>query len=316
MVCARVRWRRKPCLVKTDVWWRREIKVTSENKGRCRPESAAHSLFCELRRLEIVKSDGDLVLQWGGEVKEDFLYAPRSCMMSGKAWRYVWRSLTQGSEESWVFCELCGLEIVKSEGEIWILNVNWRVGSWHWHRQGANPTRVVSHLISHLSKEWGTKIGKRIARISSELWITGITEYSIDRNLRRPIILAWSLCCDVLHDHSWRRWWFWRSNPSMPRVYTPSCRQWFQNLCSNSRMDLFPCLMMRTAGLMSRMNEGVRCVSILPFFLTKTQAGIESQKNIAVLKRAMTQRHAGWSSKDWKSKSCWRSSPAEEVGRN
>ena len=45
--------------------------------------------------------------------------------------------------------------------------------------------------------------------------------------------------------------------------------------------------------------NNVSCVSIPIFILSKTEAGIESQENIAALKRAMTHRHAGWSSKDW-----------------
>ena len=42
------------------------------------------------------------------------------------------------------------------------------------------------------------------------------------------------------------------------------------------------------------------------------------KKKNAVLKRAMTQRHAGWSSKDWKSrsKSYWLQSAGEDTGES
>ena len=64
-----------------------------------------------------------------------------------------------------------------------------------------------SELFGTNSKEWCTSIRKRIARLSSELWITG-EEYSINKNLRRRVILEQSLHWDVLQDHFWRRWWF------------------------------------------------------------------------------------------------------------
>ena len=38
-------------------------------------------------------------------------------------------------------------------------------------------------------------------------------------------------------NHSWRRWWFWRSNSSMQRMHTSSWKFRFQNLCSNSRTN-------------------------------------------------------------------------------
>ena len=45
----------------------------------------------------------------------------------------------------------------------------------------------------------------------------------------------------------------------------------------------------------------------------------ESQENITVFKRAVTQRHAGWSSKGWSSKSKWqrsaKSSKSRESGK-
>ena len=62
-----------------------------------------------------------------------------------------------------------------------------------------------------------------------------------------------------------------------------------------------------------------RCDSsfhITIFVFSKTKIGIESQENIAVLKRAMTQRHAGWSSKDWSSESNWQRSAIEDAGQS
>ena len=57
------------------------------------------------------------------------------------------------------------------------------------------------------------------------------------KKLRRCVILEKSLYWNVLQNCSRRRWWFWRWNFSMQRVYTPSCWVRFQNFCRNSRTN-------------------------------------------------------------------------------
>ena len=52
------------------------------------------------------------------------------------------------------------------------------------------------------------------------------------------------------------------------------------------------------------------------FVSFKTETDIESQENIAVLKRAMSKKHAGWSSKDLNSKSNWQRSAVEDAGQS
>ena len=42
-----------------DVCWCHKMEVTVKNEGRCKPDTAVHSLFCEMRRLETVKSNGE-----------------------------------------------------------------------------------------------------------------------------------------------------------------------------------------------------------------------------------------------------------------
>ena len=50
-------------------------------------------------------------------------------------------------------------------------------------------------------------------------------------------IIPQSFCWNVLQDHCWRGWWFWRSNSSMQRLYAPSCWVRFQNFCRNPRTN-------------------------------------------------------------------------------
>ena len=57
----------------------------------------------------------------------------------------------------------------------------------------------------------------------------------IYKSLRRCVIQEKSLYWNMLQNRCRRRWWFWRSNSSMHRVYTPSCWVRFQNLCNDSR---------------------------------------------------------------------------------
>ena len=61
-------------------------------------------------------------------------------------------------------------------------------------------------------------------------------------------------------------------------------------------------------------NDASFHITILVF--SKTKTSIESQENIAVLKRPMSQRHAGWSSKDWNSKSNRQRSAVEDAGQS
>ena len=114
------------------------------------------------------------------------------------------------------------------------------------------PSR--SEFFCTNTEDWGTSIHKRIARMSSELWIIG-DKFSIYKSLRRRAILKQSLCWDVLQNHSWRRRWFCRSNPSIPRVFTTSCRQRFQSFCHNPRKkqqldQLFKFIFCRFVALM------------------------------------------------------------------
>ena len=70
----------------------------------------------------------------------------------------------------------------------------------------------------------------------------------------------------------------------------------------------------RCGALCLKRNDASFHVTIL--VLSKTKTDIESQENIAVLKRAMSQKHVGWSSKDWNSKSNWQRSAVEDAGQS
>ena len=64
------------------------------------------------------------------------------------------------------------------------------------------------------------------------------------------------------------------------------------------------------------LNRNDASFHITIFIHTEAKTGIESQENIVVLKRAMSQRHDGWSSKGWKSKSHWQRSAVEDAGQS
>ena len=66
-------------------------------------------------------------------------------------------------------------------------------------------------------------------------------------------------------------------------------------------------------ALCLKRNDASFHIAIFVFFKTKT--GIESQENIAVLKRGMSQSHASWSSKDWSLKSNWQRFVVEDAGQ-
>ena len=70
---------------------------------------------------------------------------------------------------------------------------------------------------------------------SLKLW----RKYPIYDSLWRCVILEKSLYWDELQNHSWRRWWFWRSNPSMQRIHTSSWKFRFQNLGNDSRTNFY-----------------------------------------------------------------------------
>ena len=108
-----------------------------------------------------------------------------------------------------------------------------------WQKKWA-ATEECKHARSKFfganSMEWWSSIWKQIERMSSEFRNTG-EKHPLCKSLRRYVILEKSLYWNVLQDHCRRRWWFWRSNSSMPRVHTPSCWFRFQNLCRSPKTN-------------------------------------------------------------------------------